>query len=150
MEIHSINEETAPDVQSWMTNAKALEDDINKSRSLANEIVRRAEAPEVSGQSILEAEEKVEFLQREVSYTAQVRAALTTIRRVNELLDQVEQARNERRVLDSLHLLESKEDNATWDDAWAALTVHRIMDRHGRDTRQQVLPCHEDVGYAGV
>lgn len=105
-QIHSINEETAPDVQSWMTNAKALEDDINKSRSLANEIVRRAEAPEVSGQSILEAEEKVGFLQREVSYTAQVREALTNIKRVNEMLDQVEQARNERRVLDSLHLLE--------------------------------------------
>lgn len=100
-----------------MTNAKALEDDINKSRSLANEIVRRAEAPEVSGQSILEAEEKVGFLQREVGYTAQVREALTNIKRVNELLDQVEQARNERRVLDSLHLLESKKDDATRNDA---------------------------------
>lgn len=96
-----------------MTNAKALEDDINKSRSLANDIVRRAEAPEVSGQAILEAEEKVGFLQREVAYTAQVREALTNIKRVNGLLDEVEQARNERRVLDSLHLLESKKDSAT-------------------------------------
>lgn len=86
-----------------------MEDDINRSRSLANEIVRRAEAPEVSGQTIRETEEKVHFLQREVVYNQQVREALNSIKHVNGLLDQVEQARNERRVLDSLHLLESKD-----------------------------------------
>ncbi|RYO93816.1 hypothetical protein DL766_005098 [Monosporascus sp. MC13-8B] len=111
-EIHQINEETAPDVNQWLINAKSLEDDINRSRSLANEIVRRSEAPEVSGQTILEAEEKVDFLKRETSYNRQVNHALTSIKHVNGLLDQVEQARDERRILDSLHLLEQ---------AWTAL-----------------------------
>ncbi|RYP22377.1 hypothetical protein DL765_001729 [Monosporascus sp. GIB2] len=94
-DIHQINEETAPDVNQWLINAKSLEDDINRSRSLANEIVRRSEAPEVSGQTILEAEEKVDFLKRETSYNRQVNHALTSIKRVNGLLDQVEQARDE-------------------------------------------------------
>jgi centromere/kinetochore protein ZW10 len=99
-------------VQSWVANAKTLESDINRSRSLANEIVRRAEAPEVSGQTIREVEEKVGFLQREARYNAQVQGALTSIKHVNELLDQVELARDERRVLDSLRLLEK---------SWAAI-----------------------------
>ncbi|KAK8101904.1 centromere kinetochore protein [Apiospora kogelbergensis] len=116
-EVHTINEETAPDVQSWVANAKTVEDDINRSRALANEIVRRAEAPEVSGQTIRETEEKADFLQREVVYNQQVREALASIKHVNGVLDQVEQARNERRVLDSLHLLEK---------SWTALDAVRV------------------------
>ncbi|KAI0381907.1 Centromere/kinetochore Zw10-domain-containing protein [Hypomontagnella monticulosa] len=105
-DIHKINEETAPDVNQWITNAKSLENDINRSRSWANDIVRRSQAPDVSGKTIQEAEAKVEFLEREVEYNQQVHHALRSIKHVNELLDQVEQAREERRILDSLHLLE--------------------------------------------
>ncbi|KAI0471771.1 hypothetical protein GGR56DRAFT_682024 [Xylariaceae sp. FL0804] len=111
-EIHQINEETASDVDQWVANAKSLEDDINKTRTWANDIARRSEAPDVSGKTILEVEEKVEFLLREADYNRQVHSALTSIKHVNELLDQVEQARDERRILDSLHLLEK---------SWAAL-----------------------------
>ncbi|KAI2641555.1 hypothetical protein GGS26DRAFT_585945 [Hypomontagnella submonticulosa] len=111
-DIHKINEETAPDVNQWIANAKSLENDINRSRSWANDIVRRSQAPDVSGKTIQEVESKVEFLQREVEYNQQVHHALRSIKYVNELLDQVEQARDERRILDSLHLLEK---------SWAAL-----------------------------
>lgn len=62
----------------------------------------------MSGKTIQEVESKVEFLQREVEYNQQVHHALRSIKYVNELLDQVEQARDERRILDSLHLLESR------------------------------------------
>ncbi|KAI1390878.1 uncharacterized protein F4822DRAFT_394691 [Hypoxylon trugodes] len=105
-DIHKINEETAPDVNQWVANAKSLEDDINRSRTWANDIVRRSQAPDVSGRTIQEAEDKVEFIRREAQYNQDVHHALKSIKRVNELLDQVEQARDERRILDSLHLLE--------------------------------------------
>ncbi|KAI2621775.1 hypothetical protein GGR54DRAFT_599777 [Hypoxylon sp. NC1633] len=111
-DIHKINEETAPDVNQWVANAKSLEEDINKSRSWANDIVRRSQAPDVSGKAIQEAEGKVEFLRREVEYNQQVHHALTSVKRVNGLLSQVEQARDERRIIDSLHLLEK---------SWSAL-----------------------------
>ena len=107
-DIRTINQETAPDVNQWLTNAKTLEDDISRSRTLANELLRRSEAPDVSGQTIREAEDKVNFLGREASYNVQVAHALTSIKHVNGLLDQVEQARDERHILDSLHLLERK------------------------------------------
>ncbi|XXG99875.1 hypothetical protein Hte_006216 [Hypoxylon texense] len=111
-DIHKINEETAPDVNQWVANARSVEDDINKSRSWANDIVRRSQAPDVSGRTIQEAADKVEFLRREVEYNQQVHHALESIKQVNKILDQVEQARDERRILDSLHLLER---------SWAAL-----------------------------
>ncbi|KAI0106409.1 hypothetical protein GGR51DRAFT_168916 [Nemania sp. FL0031] len=111
-DIHIINEETASDVSQWIANTKSLEDDINRTRSWANEIIRRSEAPDVSGKTILEAEDKADFLRRESAYNNQVYNALTNIKRVNQLLDQVELARDERRILQSLHLLE---------ESWTAL-----------------------------
>ncbi|KAI1639665.1 hypothetical protein F4809DRAFT_595168 [Biscogniauxia mediterranea] len=106
-DIHQINEDTAPDVNQWVAHAKSLEDDVNRTRNWASEIVRRSEAPDVSGRTIEEAEEKVEFLRQEATYNQQVHHALKSIKYVNELLDQVEQARDERRIIDSLRLLET-------------------------------------------
>ncbi|KAK3378363.1 hypothetical protein B0H63DRAFT_479661 [Podospora didyma] len=105
-EIHQINEETADDVRSWQTNAQSVQDDIIRSKALANDILKAAEAPVVSGKTIEEAEAKASFLIRELNYNSQVQEALKGIRGVTRTLDQVEQARDERRILDALHLLE--------------------------------------------
>ncbi|KAI1166293.1 hypothetical protein F5B18DRAFT_648729 [Nemania serpens] len=111
-DIRVINDETASDVGQWVANAKSLEDDINRTRNWANEIVRRSEAPDISGKAILEAEKKVNFLQRESAYNNQLYNTLASIKRVGQLLDEVELARDERRILQSLHLLE---------ESWTAL-----------------------------
>lgn len=92
----------------WVANAKSLEEDINRTRNWASEIVRRSEAPDVSGKTIQKAEDKVEFLQQESAYNNQLYNALASIKHVSRLLDQVEFARDERRILESLHLLEGK------------------------------------------
>ncbi|KAK9426597.1 hypothetical protein SUNI508_00124 [Seiridium unicorne] len=144
-EIHVINEETAPDVQSWVTNAKTVEDDINRSRSLANEIVRRSEAPEVSGQTLKEAEEKVQFLRREAAYNRQVHGALTSIKRVNQLLDQVEKARDERKVLDSLHLLEKSWSAIDEIPASKSCRVMRILDMRAFELKSAVHDVFDHV-----
>lgn len=77
---------------------------------MANDIIRRSEAPEVSGRTVQEAEDKVNFLQQETNYNQQVRNALTSIKNVSRILDEVEEARDERRILDSLRFLESTQD----------------------------------------
>ncbi|KAI1425830.1 hypothetical protein F5Y12DRAFT_795025 [Xylaria sp. FL1777] len=111
-DIHTINEETASDVSQWVANAKSLEDDINRTRHWANEIVRRSEAPDVSGKTMREVADKVDFLGQESAYNNQLYNALTSIKRVGQLLDEVELARDERRILQSLRLLE---------ESWTAL-----------------------------
>ncbi|KAK0668853.1 hypothetical protein QBC41DRAFT_321060 [Cercophora samala] len=105
-EIHAINEETADDVRAWQTNAQSVQDDMIRSKALANEIIKTSEAPSVSGKDTRDAEAKAEFLVRELNYNAQVQEALKGIRTVNRTLDEVEKARDERRILDALHLLE--------------------------------------------
>lgn len=60
----------------------------------------------MSGKTIENAETKVEFLSREVQYVEQLDGTLRSIRHVNHLLSQAEQASDGGRILDSLHLLE--------------------------------------------
>ncbi|KAK0760354.1 hypothetical protein N5P37_007437 [Trichoderma harzianum] len=105
-EIHTINEETKDDISSWVQNSKVLQEDIIRSKTIANDIIRQSEAPDVTGEAILDAEEKAEFLNREVQYSQQMHIVLRKIQHVNQLLIEVEQASRERRVLDSLRLLE--------------------------------------------
>ncbi|CAM1507928.1 Fc.00g047760.m01.CDS01 [Cosmosporella sp. VM-42] len=111
-ELHTINGETKEEVSSWVKNAKTLQEDIIRSKTIANDIVRQSEAPDVSGADIEDAEEKVQFLNREVQYSQQLHGVLRSIQYVNELLSEVEAAKNERRILDSLRLLEK---------SWAAI-----------------------------
>lgn len=68
--------------------------------------MREAEAPDVSGEALEDAEAKAEFLNREVQYSSQLHAVLKRIQHARSLLDQVEVACTETRVLDSLRLLE--------------------------------------------
>ncbi|KAL7795334.1 hypothetical protein V8C37DRAFT_38699 [Trichoderma ceciliae] len=105
-QIHTINEETKDDISSWVKNAKILQEDIIRSKTIANDIIRQSEAPDVTGEAIQDAEEKAEFLNREVQYSQQMHSVLRRIQHVNQLLVEVEQASRERRVLDSLRLLE--------------------------------------------
>ncbi|KAL7945422.1 hypothetical protein V8C42DRAFT_323111 [Trichoderma barbatum] len=111
-EIHTINEETKDDISSWVQNSKVLQEDIIRSKTIANDIIHQSEAPDVTGEAIQDAEEKADFLNREVQYSQQMHNVLRRIKHVNQLLVEVEQASRERRVLDSLRLLEK---------SWAAL-----------------------------
>lgn len=101
-----------------MQNAKTLQEDIIRSKTIANEIVRQSEAPDVSGEAIQDAEEKVEFLNREVQYTQQLHEVLGKVKSVHQLLGQVDAARSERRVLDSLHLLERTTTFVSYSFPW--------------------------------
>ncbi|KAG7288805.1 hypothetical protein NEMBOFW57_005163 [Staphylotrichum longicolle] len=105
-EIHAINEATADDVRTWQTNAQSVQNDILRSKALAAEIIKASEAPAVSGRTVDELEAKADFLIRELNYNTQVKEALKGIKTVNRTLDEVEEARDERRILDALRLLE--------------------------------------------
>ena len=60
----------------------------------------------LSDQLVHDAEEKTSFLNREVQYTQQLYGVLKTIQKINHVFDDVEKAKDERRILDSLRLLE--------------------------------------------
>lgn len=70
--------------------------------------MREAEAPDVSGKALEDAEAKAEFLNREVQYSSQLHAVLKRIQNANNALNDVEVACSEARIIDALHLLESQ------------------------------------------
>ncbi|CAK7267521.1 ribosome bioproteinsis protein ytm1 [Sporothrix epigloea] len=116
-EIQQIISDTAGDVQAWIDNAKALQVALARRKTLAGDILARANdnytEAEKNGeqqrqQTAAEAEAEVHarFLTSELNYNLQVRYLLEAIRSVSGLLDKVEQASSERRILDALRLLE--------------------------------------------
>lgn len=107
-EIRKISSEGAPEVDTWIKHAKAIQGDIDRSRNLASEIVRQTEAGESIRMAVKESEDRVEFLSKEVRYNNQVRDALRGIKNIRDLLDQAEQAAVERKILKALHILSSK------------------------------------------
>ena len=64
-EIRDISRETIPDVESWMTNARAVQQDIERLRRLATEIVREAEADEERLAHLEDRKAHLELLEKE-------------------------------------------------------------------------------------
>ncbi|EGX89647.1 hypothetical protein CCM_07899 [Cordyceps militaris CM01] len=144
-EIHQINEETKDDVSLWARNAKSLQEDIIRSKTMANEITRQSEAPDVSGEAILDAEEKVAFINREVQYSQQLHEVLRSLKRVNDLQNQAEQALGEKRVLESLRFLE--ESWAALDNVNAARSsrVMRLLDVHAVELKSAAYQVFNQI-----
>ena len=107
-EIHVVNEETKEEVSSWVENSKILQEDIIRSKQIASDIIRQSEAPDVSGEFVQDIEEKAGFLNREVQHSQHLRGVLGKMAKVKKLLREVEDSNQQRHVLDSLRLLESK------------------------------------------
>ncbi|KAF4463103.1 Centromere kinetochore zw10 like [Fusarium albosuccineum] len=144
-ELHTINEETREDVSSWVRNAKTLQEDIIRSKTIANDIVRQSEAPDVSGEAIRDAEEKAEFLNREVQYSRQLHGVLRGIQYVNDLLSEVEAAKNERRILDSLRLLEKSWEALDQVGVSKTCRVMKLLDLRSFELKSSVHEVFDHV-----
>lgn len=104
-EIRQISKESAPDVDDWIRNAKAIHDDIEKSRKLASSIVRQAEADEDRLEGLQQQDNYMEFLSKEVQYNTQLLSSLRAIQGANELLRKLELQAAEHNLVDALHTL---------------------------------------------
>jgi protein transport protein DSL1/ZW10 len=107
-EIQDTSREEAPNVDAWIANAKTLQDDIESSKRLANEIIRQAEADERREEVLKEQENYVSFLDSEVAFNKQLRDALLLTQEVSECLEQAEALVHSRKILEALHLLDSE------------------------------------------
>ncbi|KAJ4389379.1 ribosome biogenesis protein ytm1 [Gnomoniopsis smithogilvyi] len=149
-EIHTINTETAPDVATWRANAASLQDDIQRSRHLANAILRQADEPVISGEAIIDAADKLSFLQAELTYNTRVREALAAIKEVSSVLYQADQACAERRILDSLRLLEKAWEKLDALPVGKGVRVARVLDARAFELKNTVHEVFEHVWKALV
>ena len=105
-EIRQISSESAPDVDTWITHAKSLQEDIIASRKLASDIVRRAEADEERLDGLQDAEFQVTFLEKETAFNAQLGETLHSLQQVNNTLDKSEELAIERNIVNAIQSLE--------------------------------------------
>ncbi|KFY26992.1 hypothetical protein V493_03754 [Pseudogymnoascus sp. VKM F-4281 (FW-2241)] len=104
-EIRKTSHDSAPEVDTWIKNAHALQEDIENSRKYAEDIAREAEGGDALQQAAKEDADHVEFLEKEIEYNTQLKEALNGIRDVQKMLDGAEGAGVEGRLLDALNIL---------------------------------------------
>jgi centromere/kinetochore protein ZW10 len=88
-----------------MTQAQALQADIEKSRKLAGEIVKQAEADEEKLHALEDQETHLNFLEKEKLFNSQLYVGLQSIKRVHQLFDEAERLASERHILKALQKL---------------------------------------------
>ncbi|KAF8850831.1 hypothetical protein BDZ45DRAFT_184064 [Acephala macrosclerotiorum] len=149
-EIRQISKDSAPDVDDWIRNAKAIHDDIEKTRKLASSIVRQAEADEERLEGLQQQEKYVEFLSKEVHYNTQLLSSLRAIQGANDLLRKLEVQAAEHNLVDALHTLA---------DAFATIAkiplektarALRLLDQRAFDLRTHIREQLLNVWYALV
>lgn len=107
-EIKTISKENAPNVDAWIASAKSIQDDIQKSKKLANAIVRRAQADEERREGQQEKERYAGFLQREVEFQDQLLVSLHALQGVQDILRQAEDLASQTRIVDAIRNLDGR------------------------------------------
>lgn len=89
-EIRGLSKTAAPDIDSWISRAKELQADIQRSRETARQIVEEHEAGKELHAKVEDARKKVELLEKEVAFEETLGGTLEHIMHVNGLLDRVQ------------------------------------------------------------
>lgn len=105
-EVRQISSERASDIDEWIRHAKTLQDDIDKSRKLANEIVQQAEADKARIKDVQNHENHIEFLVKEVEFNAQLKEYLQSIKCANDFLDRAAEEADKHELHEALKSLD--------------------------------------------
>ncbi|CZR67503.1 uncharacterized protein PAC_17402 [Phialocephala subalpina] len=149
-EIRQISKESAPDVDDWIRNAKAIHDDIEKSRKLASSIVRQAEADEERLEGLQQQENYVEFLSKEVHYNTQLLSSLKAIQGANDLLRKLEVQAAEHNLVDALHTLADAFTTIAKIPLEKTARALRLLDQRAFDLQTHIREQLLSVWYALV
>lgn len=107
--IRSLSSSTAPDIDTWISRAKELQVDIQRSRDTAREIVAQAEAGKELKAKVLDSGNKVQLLEKEVSFNEALTGTLEHIRYASGVLNQAQDEAVKGRVQIALERLEQAE-----------------------------------------
>ena len=108
-EIRSLSASTAGDVDSWISNAKALQADILRSREVARQIVQEAEQGEKLKAKVHDQGNKVVLLEKEVEFNESLAGTLEHVRYANGLLQKAQDEAVKANVGKALDRLEDAE-----------------------------------------
>ena len=110
-EIRSLSSKTAPDIDTWISRAKELQIDIQRSRETARQIVAEAEAGKELKARVKDSGNKVALLEKEVAFNEGLTATLEHIRYASGVLTQAQDEAVKGRVQTALEKLEQAESS---------------------------------------
>ncbi|QIW96852.1 hypothetical protein AMS68_002370 [Peltaster fructicola] len=85
-EIRALSKTTGPEVQSWIDQAKQLQNDIQKSREIARQIVKEHEDGNKLKAQVSDAMNKIQLLEREVGFESSLEDTLRLVKDSHGLL----------------------------------------------------------------
>ncbi|PGH07705.1 centromere/kinetochore protein ZW10 [Blastomyces parvus] len=91
-EISVLSRDTASTVDGWISQAKQLHEDIERSRSTAREIIRQHEIGQQLQSQVTDASKKVELLENEIAFNEAVTRNLEDIRTIDYRISSVQMA----------------------------------------------------------
>lgn len=115
--IREASKKSAPDIDGWISQAKQLRVDIQKSQSIAQEIVEQARQGEHLEEEANDAASKVDLLNGEIAFNKSLGDLLEQLRAIQRTLDLVQRAALDDNLLEAVDLL------AQIDEKLASLSV---------------------------
>jgi centromere/kinetochore protein ZW10 len=104
-ELRQLSSQSAPDIDGWITQAKQLQADIERSKATAREIVQEAEAGKTLKAHVVDASSKVELLRKELDFNVTLADTLEQLQIISGLLDSAQNAASEGSLSQSLEKL---------------------------------------------
>lgn len=111
--IRGISKSVGPDVDGWISQAQQLQQDIERSKTIARQVVEEAEQAQDLRTSRNELQQKVSLLEIEVEFTKRVQSSLQTAKDVATRLSEGQQALKEGQLHAVLDHLESNDHALT-------------------------------------
>jgi centromere/kinetochore protein ZW10 len=110
-EIRSLSSKTAPDIDTWISRAKELQVDIQRSRETARQIVVEAEAGKELKVKAQDSGNKVALLEKELSFNEALTGTLEHIRHASGFLNQAQDEAVKGRIRMALEKLTDAESS---------------------------------------
>ncbi|KZF24728.1 centromere/kinetochore protein Zw10 [Xylona heveae TC161] len=148
-DIQVLSREIAPDVDGWISQARQLRNDIDRSEAEAREIVKESENGRPLQGRHKDASSKVDFLKDEVYFSETLVATLQSLQRIQSTLDSVQEATFREDYPQSIELLEDGERQLS--QSWASENTFAVELLSNRAVNlrkslvQQVDQCWEEL-----
>ncbi|KAL5121970.1 ribosome biogenesis protein ytm1 [Pleosporales sp. CAS-2024a] len=105
-EVRKISREAGSDVDSWIAQARKLQDDIKQSQETAKQIVQEAEEGKANTARVQDAAGKVGLLHAEIAYNKSLARVVKQLRDISTVLDAAQEATVRGHIVHALDRLE--------------------------------------------
>ena len=138
-EISSLSRENDFDADGWISQAKQLHADIERSRVTAREIVAQHESTNPLQAKVEDAAAKVGLVETEIAFNQAVTDTLEEVQRLSQQLDAGRALLQEDQVTGAIDILESTEQAIKKDNLFANTTVLVILSENVNDLRGEIV-----------